>query len=130
MRIKINEENFPDKNFRYVLIEEYGDSVETDTVKVLYARFRYIKSLKGIEYFTDLEVLYCDNNDITELLLEGCVKLQFLECHFNKFKVLPLGNLFELSDLRVDDTLKETLDISKCINLMIENVKFEKSKKI
>ncbi len=171
MVIKIDEINFPDENFREVLIKYFGDSVETDIVEELNLFCCEINTLKGIEHFTNLEILYCSHNNITELnveyftklrhldcsnnkitklildnnfkledvhcegnglvelILKGCVNLQTLICYYNKFKVLPLGNLPELIELTVDDTLEDNMDISKCINLMIENVHFENKKR-
>ncbi len=167
MLIKIDEINFPDENFREVLIKYFGDSVETDIVEELNLFCCEINTLKGIEHFTNLEILYCSHNNITELnveyftklrhldcsnnkitklildnnfkledvhcegnglvelILKGCVNLQTLICYYNNFTELPLDNLVELNYLRVDETVKGALNISKCTNLTLGNVFFE-----
>ncbi len=189
MRIKIDEFYFPDRNFREYLIREYGKEIETDTVERLNVSHRKITSLKGIEFFTNLRILdcsynylteldsggnfklqelycyhnnitkldlrgstclkildcsynslskldlrgnfclekvYCYNNNLIEIILKNKSKLQILFCYDNNFTELLLGNLNELTILKLDYILKDTLNISKCPNLTLENVSFEK----
>ena len=64
--IAIDETNFPDPAFRNYLIETYDfakDGILTDeeikNTKRLFLGIDSIKSLKGIEYFTDLKKLFC-----------------------------------------------------------------------
>ena len=69
----INAENFPDEVFRsYVQTEiDDGDGVlsddEIDGVDYIDVNSRGISSLKGIEFFTELETLECEDNLLPEL---------------------------------------------------------------
>ena len=68
--VEINEENFPDPNFRnWVLTQSYGQdgklySSEANKIYTIDVHSENIKSLKGIEHFTALEMLYCQRNQI------------------------------------------------------------------
>ena len=68
--VEINEENFPDPNFRnWVLTQSYGEdeklySSEANKIYTIDVHGENIKSLKGIEHFTALEMLYCQRNQI------------------------------------------------------------------
>ena len=68
--VEINEENFPDENFRnWVLRQTYGSdgklySSEINKVISIDVHSEDIKNLKGIENFTALENLYCHRNQI------------------------------------------------------------------
>ncbi len=68
--VEINEENFPDPNFRnWVLTQSYGQDgklydSEANRIYTIDVHGENIKSLKGIEHFTALETLYCQRNQI------------------------------------------------------------------
>ncbi len=68
--VEINEENFPDPNFRnWVLRQSYGSdgklySSEINLVTSIDLHSEEIQNLKGIEHFTALENLYCQRNQI------------------------------------------------------------------
>ncbi len=68
---EINEENFPDENFRnYLLSQTYGaDGVltafEISRLTELYVGGKEIASLKGIEFFTAVERIDCSSNSLT-----------------------------------------------------------------
>ena len=96
--IAINETNFPDSNFRaYVKdkIDTYkNDSLsdsERNAVTEIDVNAKSIKSLKGIEFFPNLETLDCYNNQLTELDVSKNTKLAYLSC---------MGN-WQLSELDV-----------------------------
>lgn len=71
--VKINESTFPDANFRnWVLSQEYGkDALLTDDeiadVHEIDVCQKKIQSLKGIEHFTALTDLECDDNQLTSI---------------------------------------------------------------
>ena len=67
--IAINEENFPDENFRDALKGYAGwDGVFTEeeikAIDALYVANRNIERLKGIEFFKELTYLRCERNKI------------------------------------------------------------------
>ena len=104
--IPINETNFPDSNFRaYVKdkIDTYkNDSLsdsERNAVTEIDVHARSIKSLKGIEFFPNLETLDCYSNQLTELDVSKNTKLVKLSCMSN-------WQLSEL-DVRKNTALKE-----------------------
>ncbi|MBO7069035.1 MAG: hypothetical protein J6W52_10245 [Bacteroidaceae bacterium] len=78
--VKIDETNFPDANFRaWVLSQPYGaDGVlkkkEIADVKKIEVSRLGIKNLKGIEYFTALEELYCGYNQIKGDDMDALIK--------------------------------------------------------
>ena len=69
----INAENFPDETFRAYVQENFddGDGIliddEISYIYEIYVNSLNITSLKGIEYFTELETLECENNLLAEL---------------------------------------------------------------
>jgi len=79
--IGIDETNFPDMNFRnWILSQSYGSdrvltSEEIAVITSINVSSRYIKSLKGIEYFTNLSELSCYNNQINYSAMN-----ELLEC--------------------------------------------------
>ena len=96
--VSVNETTFPDANFRnYILEQSYGqDGLLTDfelqKVKIIDVKGKNIASLKGIEHFTELEKLYCNNNALTSLDVSNNTKLALLNCSANKLWKLDLTN--------------------------------------
>ena len=82
--------NFPDEEFRRFLKEccdKNGDGkldvdIKNMTIPTSYA----IKSLKGIEFFEDLEKLDCHGIGLTELNVGKNFKLEELDCSDNQLK--------------------------------------------
>ena len=79
--VSINEETFPDPNFRAWLLEQdYGqDGVLTDEeigeVTEINIFRAGIKSMEGIKTFKELEGLSLTLNDLSELDVSGLTKL-------------------------------------------------------
>ena len=147
--VEINETNFPDKGFRNRLSNEmYGiDGVLTDA-EVAYVRYIFlnydttIHSLKGIEYFTELEELSCEYSGLTsldvskntklrtlncacchlaELNVSGCTVLERLTCYSNELKELDLKNNTKLRHLGCNNNQLTILDVSNNIELVTLN---------
>ena len=84
--VTIDETTFPDENFRkWILKQSYGkDGVLTEEeiakVESIDVAYQDIKSLKGIEYFTALETLFCDCNPLTGLDVSQNTALTYLHC--------------------------------------------------
>ena len=103
--IAINETNFPDEKFRnWVLAQSYGkDGILTDAeiaaVTSISVVERSIKNLKGIEFFTALQTLYCQKNQLTSLDLSKNTNLQTIWCNNNKLTALDLSKNTKLTAL-------------------------------
>ena len=123
-----NEElDVPDPAFKAYLLENYVD-MDNDGVLTLndakewnaskwqknfYLPNKNIKSLKGIEYFTSLESLTCDNNQLTTLDLSKNTALTKLECNGNQLTTLDLSKNTALTRLYCNGNQLTTLDLSK-----------------
>ena len=68
----------------------YLSNAEIAAVKSISVSNKGISSLKGIELFTALEELVCDNNNLTTLDLSKNVSLKSLHCSNNKLTSLIL----------------------------------------
>lgn len=84
--VTIDETTFPDEEFRkWFMKQPYGkDGVLTEEeiaeIKSIDVAYQDIKSLKGIEYFTALEDLFCDSNPLTGLDVSQNTALTYLRC--------------------------------------------------
>ncbi len=87
--VKIDAEHFPDGKFRQWVKEEAakGGNVLTDEqasavteLDLSFYGLYGVSSLKGIEYFTALTYLCCDNNPIGTLDLSKNTALEWLRC--------------------------------------------------
>ena len=142
--IAINEENFPDPIFReYLLAHDYGaDAVLTDeeiaSIKEISLREKNVASLKGVEYFTELENLEAVQTQLTSIDVSKNTKLVFLNvahgqlteldlshnlliktlgCKNNQLTKLDVSNLTELGVLEVSDNQISKIDVSNNTNL-------------
>ena len=125
--IAINETSFPDPVFRkYVQekIDKNGDGVlsksEADAVTKIEVNkdddapdSEKIYSLKGIEYFSELEKLYCSDNQLTILDVSKNTELRYLECDGNRLTRLDVSKNAKLSILSCWGNRLTTLDLSK-----------------
>ena len=121
---KINEETFPDTQFRnHILNNDYGYNYGDGSGYLTYediegakeidvARER-IKSLKGIEYFTALEELSCWENQLTDLDVSKNTKLRYLTSFANNLTALDVSNNTALELLNCSYNKLTTLDVSK-----------------
>ena len=117
--VVINEENFPDANFRTYLQEQwYGeDGVITEAeikgITSIFVDRRGISSLKGIEHFTALRWLYCLDNQLTALDVSKNTALTELRCQNNQLTALDVSNNTALTTLRCYSNQLTALDVSK-----------------
>lgn len=127
--VDINEENFPDKNFRnWLLSQSYGtDAVITDTematITTISAPGCGIQDLTGIEYFTELTKINVGNSDSTPeekknkigtINLSTLTKLRTLWCSDNQITALDLSHCPDLRNLQCDNNLLTELDVTHC----------------
>ena len=97
--VEINETNFPDSVFRSFVAatyDAYSDSVlseaELAAVTTMSVVGSDIASLKGIEFFTALQKLYCHNNRLSALDLSANTELTVLYCQNNQLAALNLSS--------------------------------------
>lgn len=84
-----------------------------------------LTSLRGIEYFTGVEVLYCGNNTIASLDLRKNTKLTDLHCSYNQLSELNVYGCTLLRDMECGNNPIESLDVST--NVEIETLSCCKS---
>ena len=103
--VNINTTNFPDAKFRAFLIAEYPSGVITTAQ--LNARTSLelqelgISNLKGIEFFPNLTLLRCQNNNLSSVDLSHNTKLVLLNLAYNKLVSVSLTNNTELEKLYI-----------------------------
>lgn len=116
--VAVDTFNFPDKNFRDVVktFDTDDNNILSDNeiaaVKEIDCKGRAITNLKGIEYFTALEYLYCHDNELTELDLRRNTKLKELNCSTNRLTVLDLSQNPKLKMVICSDNALTALNLS------------------
>ena len=101
--VEINETNFPDEKFRNFVKKTYDtngdgslDETEAAAVTSINISSRIIKNLKGIEFFTALEYLECQNNALTSLDVSKNTALKSLYCSINQLTSLDVSGCTNL----------------------------------
>lgn len=121
-RVQLSSENFPDDNFRQFLTDEFdtdGDGwVNIEDVTDINCNKKQISSLKGIELFSKLNRLYCDENNLTSLDVSKNKNLWAMSCQWNSIKSLDVSNNTKLTVLLCGDNEITNIDLS-------ENTKLE-----
>lgn len=118
--------NIPDANFKARLIalgiDITGDGqiqeFEASIVNHLELQNSNISNLVGIEYFTSLQTLYCDNNSISFLILNN-PSLEFLYCSNNQIPYLNLTNCPNLKTVLCNNNQLNGINVSTNNNLEI-----------
>ena len=106
--VAISADTFPDSSFRAFVetnLDDDGsgslDPEEIAAVTQLDVHGRGISSLRGVELFTSLEKLYCQDNGLTALDVSKNPALRELWCYGNRLAAL---------DLRLTPYLAETVE--------------------
>ena len=121
--VAIDATNFPNTNFRNIIAQYDTDGdgylnkaelTSIASVTSLNVSNKNINSLKGIEYFTGLQYLYCSNNQLTALDVSKNRNLKLLECQNNYITSLDVSGMLSLfrlfcnnnrlTELKIDDT--------------------------
>jgi len=117
--VLINEENFPDEIFRNYVKENFdtdGNGIlsaeEISKITDINVSNRGISDLKGIEYFTALKRLICDDNNLTSLDVSNNTALTYLDCHYNNLTSLDVSNNTALTSLSCENNNLTSLDVS------------------
>lgn len=64
-----------------------------------YVEFGGLNSIKGVEYFCNLEELYCDCNQLVSIDVSGLKSLRVLECYNNQLESIDVSGLKSLREL-------------------------------
>ncbi len=122
--VKIDSTGIPDTNLKTYIDDNYDivdDDVirayETADVDYLDIHNMGITSLKGVEAFSNLGVLYCSNNNIKTADLRPFTKLRDFSCADNPLESVDLSANTKLSELTIKDTTLKKLDISNNVGL-------------
>ena len=117
--VAIDNNNFPDANFRTIVegFDNNKDGSLSDTeiaaVKKINCFRKRITNLKGIEYFTSLNNLWCAENKLTALDVSKNTALTDLYCGYNQLTTLDVSKNTALTYLSCRNNQLTTLDVSK-----------------
>lgn len=118
--IAIDEANFPDANFRQYVLDNFdanGDGalseIEISTVTEINVNGCGIADLTGIEYFTALSGLYCNDNQLTKLDVSQNTGLQILHCAENQLERLDVSKNVALTIVHCYMNQLTELDMSQ-----------------
>ena len=122
--LPINEDNFPDDNFRnYIKTYKAGSRdvltvEEQRKVETIEVEGKNISNLKGIEAFPNLKELNCGNNSIQKLDLRQNPKLEKLICNKNQLTQLDLSKNPKIYHLICSWNQLKQLDVSNLEDLV------------
>ncbi len=125
--LAIDSKNFPCSYFRRYISTSFDANQDNALSKYEISKIKEISglgfggkvtSLKGIEHFSELQALYCQDQEIKEINISKNKKLTVLNCANNPVKKLKLNT--ELTELTINGC-KEfgTLDPSVCPKLKV-----------
>lgn len=92
-------------------------SLEANAVKTIDVSDKGIRTLNGIRFFPQLEVLKCSGNNLTALDLSENVRLQELFCDANQLSGLDLRSIPLLRILSCSNNQLASLDVSRQTDL-------------
>lgn len=114
--------NIPDANFKTALLSNSSINKNRDSeiqkteaqafTGTIYVPSKNISDLTGIEAFTSLTGLVCNNNQLTQLNVSVNTQLTVLHCDYNQLSVLNVKNNTLLTDLRCHANGLDSLDVS------------------
>ena len=122
--LPINEDNFPDDNFRnYIKTYKAGGRdvltvEEQRKVETIEVEGKNISSLKGIEAFPNLKELNCGNDSIQKLDLRQNPELEKLICNKNQLTQLDLSKNPQIYHLNCSENQLKQLDVSNLKELL------------
>ena len=76
-----------------------------------------ITSLRGIEYMTSLEDLFCSNNALTSIDVSNLTSLISIRCDMNQLTSLDFSGLTSLFSIRCGDNQLTSLNVNGCVRL-------------
>ncbi|MCR5282359.1 MAG: leucine-rich repeat protein [Lachnospiraceae bacterium] len=119
--IRISEKNFPDPIFRKVISgpdydRDGNGSLDAEEIGLtinIYCEGMGIGSIQGVEYFTDLQGLWCKDNQIGSMDISHNKELRGLWCSGNPLTDLDLTHNPKLLWVYCFDCNLKALDVSK-----------------
>lgn len=121
--VEINEKNFPDPNFRnWILSQPFGkDGVLSDKeiadITEMNVSNKIIHDLKGIEYFTALESLNLDKNQVKYIDVSKNKELAYLRVEWNQLTSLDVSKNEAMRFLMCGGNSLTELNTSGCTAL-------------
>lgn len=101
----------PDENFRKTLNTNYGIIFNGDnkvinpevagTIKIMNLNSKNIVDISGLNAFTSLEELFCNNNQISNLDISANILLNKLDCSNNQISDLDISTNKLITDLNI-----------------------------
>ena len=122
--LPINEDNFPDPNFRDYIKTSRASGRDVLTVEqqrnvtAIEINNKGVSDLKGIEAFPNLKELNCGNNSIQKLDLRQNPELEKLICNTNQLTQLDLSKNPKIYHLICSWNQLEQLDVSHLKDLV------------
>ncbi len=119
-KVAINAANFPDPTFRAIISgpdydkdgSGYFDADEITEIRNVDCEGMGVKSLKGVEFFTECRGLWCKDNNISKLDVSALKELQGLWCSGNPLTSLDITHNPELLWVYCFDCKLTSLDLS------------------
>jgi len=115
--------NIPDANFKNYLVNNLDintngdDEIQCDEASAFSGMINCssmsISDLTGIEAFTSLTELRCQDNDLTTLNVSNNLNLNILRCYTNLLTSLDVSNNTNLTRLYCQNNQLQTLDVSQ-----------------
>ena len=120
--VPVDAAHFPDDNFRALVqsrFDDDGDGAlsenERNIVFEIDASMQGIENLAGIEWFPNLNRLFCYSNGISAPLdVSGNARLQRLDCSYNSIPSLKVSGCSDLTSLCCEGNDLRALDVSGC----------------
>ncbi len=127
--VYINEDNFPDENFRNYLLRKtdwytsdgtgkYFTPTQISKITSINCSYENISTLEGIKFFTALQTLDCYRNQLTSLDVTKNTELVELWCHNNELTSLDVTKNTELVRLYCNNNELTSLDVTKNTELV------------
>lgn len=85
---------------------------EASLVEYITIKEKGLSSLKGLQYFFNLKILDCSQNDLSSLDISGNVSLTNLNCSNNRLTALDPSKNIQLQSLSVSNNDITSLDVS------------------
>jgi len=111
---------FTDANFRAWVYGKIGKTApapildcDVSGITVVDVRSKRISDLSGIEYFTAIYLLWCEDNQLTTLDVSKNTALDRLWCSYNELTTLDVSKNIALNGLKCDGNRLTALDVSK-----------------
>ena len=120
--VPVDVAHFPDDSFRSYVSSRIDDDYdgmlsenERNMVFEIDARMQGIENLAGIEWFPNLNRLYCNSNGLSAPLdVSRNTRLQRLDCSYNSIPSLKISGCSELTALCCEGNDLTALDVSGC----------------